>query len=349
MDQPFNLVILAGGAGTRLWPMSDSDEPKQFQKLLSEKTMLQETLDRIRPFGLENIYISSNEQYRDLIHSQCPEIPDDHLILEPCRRDTAPGIGLVAARLHAKNPQATVAIVYADHFIRNAEEFRQKLAAGAKWAQETGHIAMVEVKATEPNTNLGYVKIGRLLDERDGAEFYEFLEFKEKPDLETAKRFVSSYQYLWNTGYYIFRVDTLLEEFAKELPKTYQVLSETMKNGSVPSEYSQCDQISFDYGIMEKMDPKKVRIIPATLGWNDIGTWASLHEELSDSPAGNVVRGEAAIVHSEGSLIYNMSSKPMACIGLHNMIVVQNEKGTLICNRENSRDLKTILNQIKRE
>ncbi len=347
MDSTFNLVILAGGAGTRLWPMSDSEQPKQFQKLLSEKTMLQETLDRIRSFGLENIYISSNEKYRDLIREQTPEIPEDHWILEPCMRDTAPGIGLITAQLYAKDPKAVVAIVYADHFIRDAQEFRRKLQVGANWVGESGQIAMVEVKATEPNTNLGYVKIGHLLEEKDDVEFYEFLEFKEKPDLETAKRFVSSYQYLWNTGYYIFRVDTLLEEYQKHLPQTHAVLQEVIAGKDIRSSYETCEKISFDYGIMEKIDPKRVRIIPAALGWNDIGTWASLFEELSESKESNVLRGKNFSLDCQGCLVYNASDSILTSFGLKDTIIVQNEKGTLICSKEKSRDLKALINLMK--
>ena len=261
-----NIVILAGGAGSRLWPMSTETRPKQFQKLVSEKTMLQETYERIAFAGAENIYVSTNQEYVELVREQLPQVPEDHIIAEPVLRDTAPCIGLAAATIAKKDPEAVMAIVYADHLVQDAEEFAHKLKVAVHLAAEQGTFNIIEVKAKYPNVNLGYVKIGAKLEEREDVEVYAFEAFKEKPDYETAKRFVASYSYLWNTGYYVWRVSSILEAFAEHLPQTYTQLMAIQNGGDIKEHYPLCDKISIDYGIMEKLDPSKVRIIPADLG-----------------------------------------------------------------------------------
>lgn len=343
------IVILAGGTGTRLWPMSHSEKPKQFQKLVSDRTMIQETYDRVSFVKPEDIYISTNAQYRDLVREQLPEIPEENLILEPSLQDTGPCIGLAAALIAKKDPDAVMAVVYADHLVQDSAEFEQKLYAAERLAQEENSLNIIEVKAKYPNVNLGYVKIGRMLSEQDGIEVYEFKAFKEKPDYETAKKFLSSYSYLWNTGYYVWKVNTILEEFEKHLPKTYEQLKRIQDGESIESCYPLCDKISVDYGIMEKVDPTRVRIIPADLGWSDIGTFASLHEELADSPQANIVRGKASAVDCEGTLIYNEGGDRIAAFGLKNMVIVNADGNTLICPKDQSSNLKTLLNKLNEQ
>ncbi|MFA4815131.1 MAG: sugar phosphate nucleotidyltransferase [Candidatus Gracilibacteria bacterium] len=340
------IVILAGGVGTRLWPMSHAEKPKQFQKLVSSRTMIQETYDRVSFVKPEDIYVSTNAQYKDLVLKQLPRLPRENLILEPSMQDTGPCIGLAAALIAKKDPDAVMAVVYADHLVQDAAEFEQKLYAAERLAKEENTLNIIEVKAKYPNVNLGYVKIGRMLSERDGIEVYEFKAFKEKPDYETAKRFLSSYSYLWNTGYYVWKVSTILEEFEKHLPKTYEQLKKIQAGTSIEDCYPLCDKISVDYGIMEKVDPTRVRIIPADLGWSDIGTFASLHEELAESPHANIVKGDATAVDCEGTLIYNESDTRIAAFGLKNMVVVTADGFTLICPKDKSSDLKTLLSRL---
>lgn len=341
------IVILAGGMGARLWPMSHSEKPKQFQKLVSDRTMLQETYDRVSFVKPEDIYISTNAQYHNLVREQLPEVPEGNLILEPSFQDTGPCIGLAAALIAKKDPEAVMAVVYADHLVQDAAEFEQKLLAAERLAQTANSLNIIEVKAKYPNVNLGYVKIGRMLSEQDGIEVYEFKAFKEKPDYETAKKFLSSYSYLWNTGYYVWKVSTILEEFEKHLPKTYEQLKRIQNGEPIETCYPLCDKISVDYGIMEKVDPTRVRIIPADLGWSDIGTFASLHEELADSPQANIVRGKARAVDCEGTLIYNESTDQIAAFGLKNMVVVNAGGNILICPKDKSSDLKELLNKMR--
>lgn len=341
-----NIVILAGGTGTRLWPMSSKEKPKQFQKLVSDKTMLQETVARVAFVGMENITICTNKEYEHYVREQIPDLPDTNLILEPTVQDTGPSIGLAAALIAKKNPDAVMAVVYADHHVTDETEFRQKLEAAAALAEAEDTLNIMEVKAKYPNTNLGYVRIGRMLKEENGVEVYEFKAFKEKPDYETAKRFLSSYSYLWNTGYYVWRVSTILKEFERHLPQTYEQLQRIQNGTPIEEAYPLCDKISIDYGVMEKVDPQRVRILPADLGWSDIGTFASLHEELAEKPGANITKGEVLAVDSEGCLLYNEGPDLMAAFGLKDLVVVNADGHTLICPKSRSADLKTLLKQL---
>jgi mannose-1-phosphate guanylyltransferase len=264
-------------------------------------------------------------------------------------QDTAPSIGLAATIIAKKDPGAVMAIVYADHLVRDPKELEQKMYTAARLAEEEHTLNIIEVKAKYPNTNLGYVRIGKMLKEIDGNEVYEFKEFKEKPDAKTAKRFLSSYSYLWNTGYYVWRVSDILDEFERHLPTTFSALQKIAKGAPISTFYKKCDKISIDYGIMEKVHPSCVRIVPADLGWSDIGTFASLHEELAEEKSANVIRGNAEAVECEGCLIYNEGKEKIAAFGLKNTVVVSAEGKTLICPMDRSGDLKTLLKQIKNE
>lgn len=337
------IVILAGGAGTRLWPMSTKERPKQFQKLVSDKTMLQETLDRVRFVSIEDIYVSTNAEYLHLVKEQLPEIAEDHIIAEPSMQDTGPCIGLAAALIAKENPEAVMAVVYADHLVQDEEEFKHKLEVTAEIARKEKSLNIIEVKAKAPNTNLGYVRIGKQIEEIDGVPVYEFKEFKEKPDLETAKRFMASHHYLWNTGYYVWRVDVILQAFKDHLPNTHNTLLKIQEGGNMETLYPQCEKISIDYGIMEKVSPEQVRIIAADLGWNDIGTWASLHEELASESRGNVTKGKVTALDCKGCLIYNETEQEIAVSGLRDMVIVKTKDADLACSMKASMELKSLL------
>ena len=342
------VVILAGGAGTRLWPMSTKEKPKQFQALISEKTMLQETFQRVSFLAPEDIFISTNAEYVYFVREQLPQVPEENIIAEPAMRDTAPCIGLAASMIAARDPEAVMAVVYADHLVKDEEEFAHKLKVTAALAAEENTLNIIEVHAKTPNTNLGYVRIGGKIADRDGVEIHEFKEFKEKPDLATAEQFISSGDYLWNTGFYVWRVDRILAEFAKHLPQTHAQLQKIQAGGAITAHYPLCEKISIDYGIMEKVDPADVRIIPADLGWSDIGTWASLHKELAGHPNANVIKGHVVELDAHGNLIYNQSGNEtdeLNLFGITNTIVVQYEGQTLIMPMDQSSDLKKFLNK----
>ena len=279
-------VILAGGGGTRLAPLSTPERPKQFLNLVSEVTMLEETIDRLDFLEPKDIYIAINKLHLDLTKKLCPQIPKKNIIIEPDLRDTASCIGFAAAIIEKRHPGEVMAIIYADHLINNKEEFQEKLHIAKDLAKE-GFLNIVEVTATEPNTNYGYVKLGTLFKKIDQTEVYNLDSFTEKPDLETAKKFIKSGDYLWNTGIYVWKAKTLLNHYKNFQPNTYEKLKIMMESYDTENQekiindhYPTLTKISIDYAIMEKVDPKEVRIIKANLGWTDIGNWEVLYKEL---------------------------------------------------------------------
>ncbi len=349
-------VILAGGIGSRLWPLSKKIRPKQFQKLISNKTMLQDTIERLNFLKPADIYISTNEEYRNLVVKQSRpyRIPLKNIIVEPALRDTAPCIGLAAVYIAAVNPDEVMSIIYADHLIQNTAEFVEKLKIAEKIAKNENTLNIIEVKAKFPNVNLGYVKIGKLLKEIGNTEIYSFEGFTEKPTLEKAKKFLQSYKYLWNTGYYVWKAGTILNYYKTHQPETYKNLMEIKKALGAPSEeakikkhYPLCNKISIDYGIMEKVDPKVVRIIPAELGWSDVGTWESIMEELPRNKKGNLVKAVHLGIDSTNTLIYGNPNKLIATIGVDNLVIVDTEDALLVCRKDRSQDVKKLVEKMK--
>lgn len=350
-------VILAGGSGSRLWPLSRRKTPKQFQKLVSSQTMLQETIDRLKFLNPRDIYIATNADYEEIALKQAASknIPIENIIVEPDMRDTAPCIGLAATIIAKKHPNEVMAIIYADHLIQNEKEFVAKLKTAEKIAAEEKTLNIIEVKAKYPNVNLGYVKIGKQLHSINGAQVYAFEGFREKPNLQTAKKFVTSYKYLWNTGLYVWRVDVILKYFQKHLPQTFKQLDLIRKSLGTSKEkqiiktlYPKCDKTSIDYGIMEKVEKCNVRIIPAELGWSDVGTWESILEELPVDKNENLIKAEHLGIDTRQSLIYGTAEgKIIATIGVENLVVIDTADALLICDKKRSQDVKKLVEKLK--
>lgn len=349
-------VIMAGGSGTRLWPLSRKNKPKQFQQLTGGKTMLQDTISRLDFLPASDIYVSTNNQYLKIVKEQTRGmVPPHNIIVEPDLRDTAPSIGLAATYLAKKDPSEVMAVIYADHLIRNKKEFIKKLKIAAKLAETENTLNIIEVKAKYPNVNLGYVKIGRMLKVIDGTEIYEFERFTEKPDLAKARKFLQSYKYLWNTGLYVWKIDTILRQFKKFLPNTGkqlakigQAIGDKGEGAALRKYYPLCDKISIDYGIMERVDRSLVRIIPAELGWSDVGTWESIFEELSAGDRKNLFKGDHLDIDSEGSLIYGDNKKLIATIGIRDLVVVETDDALLVCRKDRSQDVKKLVDMLKK-
>ncbi|MCC7432856.1 mannose-1-phosphate guanylyltransferase [Candidatus Peregrinibacteria bacterium] len=350
-------VILAGGAGTRLWPMSRQKKPKQFQNLTGDVSMLIQTVKRLSFQNPEDIYIATNKEYRDLVLEQTKGlVPPENIIIEPALRDTAPCIGLIASILGKKNPDDVMAVIYADHLIQDIQELEKKLKIAEQLAKQKNTLNIIEVKALYPNVNLGYVKIGKQIEEIDGVVIHEFERFVEKPDLATAKQFLKSQSFLWNTGLFVWKVSTILEKYREFQPETFNLLEKISATYSEPSfestlieHYPNCTKISIDYGIMEKVAKDQVRIIPADLGWNDIGTWESIWGELNDENInhGNVLKGEVIHHETKNSLIYGHGKKVIATIGLEDFIVVDTEDALLVCPKSHSHQIKQLIEKIK--
>lgn len=351
-------VILAGGIGSRLWPISRNNKPKQFQKITGDTTMIQETYERLSFLKPEDIFIATNENFfEDILLQQLPDIPSKNIILEPALRDTATCIGFAALKLSLIDPEDVMAIIYADHLVKDPKQFKEKLTIAEKVAKQEKTLNIIEVKARFPNVNLGYVHTGKVVDTVNGHPVLAFKKFTEKPDAKTAKSFIESGDYLWNTGMYVWRIDTILEKYKKHIPQTYEKLmamkpaiGTKQEETVVKEKYSQCEKISIDYAIMEKVDPREVRIIPADFGWSDVGTWESIHDELTDTTDENIIQANHLGIETKGSLIKSGNpNKKIATIGLENMVIVDTPDALLVCPKDRSQDVKKIVKRLADE
>lgn len=343
-------VILAGGGGTRLWPLSTQKTPKQFQKLVSDKTMIEETLERLDFLDPKDIFIAFNKEHLTYVERYCPQIPEENLIIEPALRDTSSCIGFAASIIQKKHPGEVMAIIYADHLIQNKKEFQEKLEIAAQVAQEENTLNIIEVPATEPNTNYGYVKLGDSLQTINNTDIYAIDSFVEKPSTQKAKEFVLSGQYLWNTGIYVWKAEILLNHYANIHPETNAKFSLMMEKLGTDEEskiieevYPTLSKISIDYAIMERVDPKQIRIIKADLGWSDIGNWEAIWDELEHDKNGNIERGNVKSLNCKNCLIYGTDQKKVAAIGLEDVVVVDTDEGLLVCKKNQSKRVKEIL------
>jgi len=343
-------VILAGGGGTRLWPLSTQQKPKQFQKLVSKKTMLEETINRLDFLKASDIYLAINEEHYELVKQIAPQIPKKNIIIEPDLRDTAPCIGLAAAIINKRHPGEVMTVIYADHLIQNKHEFQEKLKTAEAIALTENTLNIIEVEATEANTNYGYVKLGELTKTINNNEIYKLDSFKEKPDKETAEKFLKEGNFLWNTGIYVWKADKLLKHYdslQKDMYKKLDQIAEAYDNQTqdavLHATYPSLEKISLDYAIMEKVDPSEVRIIKAKLGWSDIGTWEAIWKELPKNQDGNIIRGKVKTLETSGSLIYGDTGKKIKVIGLKDIIVVETAEGLLISKKSESSRVKEVL------
>lgn len=350
-----NVVILAGGTGTRLWPMSRTLRPKQFFSVVNETTLLQDTYRRLlSQFSAEHIYISTSAIFANLVRQNLPNIDPDHVIVEPEKRDTAPAMGYAAAVLSCISPDEPVVFIPSDHFIRDEELFLQCLSVADHLVSETGSLVDIGVRPTSPSTALGYTKIDRLYKSMQGIDVFTFAGHTEKPPLEIAEEYLADGRYLWHANYYTWTPRFFLEafdRFAPEAGKTLRVLIEAIqKNDSdqVKLLYHDLPAISFDYLITEKMSADDVRIIRGDFGWSDIGTWDTVYERLAGDKK-NVCKGSVVTHETTGSLIYADSGRTIAVLGMDDIIVVDTEDALLICPRGEAQRLKELIARIKDE
>jgi len=344
-------VILAGGSGTRLWPLSTKEAPKQFQNLTSNKSMLEETIDRLDFLKSDDIYISINNEHADLVRKLLGrKILEKNIIIEPAVRDTAPCIGFAATIIANQHPEEVMCVIYADHLIKDKKEFQEKLKIAEQIAIEKNTLNIIEVQAKEPDTNYGYVKLEALDEKRSNTEIYLLNHFVEKPDLESAKKFVESGNYLWNTGMYVWKAKTLLDHYKNLKPEIYSSLMEIAKTIGTKNEketiskiYPEIEKISIDYAIMEKVDPKEIRIIKANLGWSDIGNWEAIYNELAKYPGENIERGQTRLLDCKGCITYSDNNKVLAAIGLEDIVIIDTKDGILVCKKKDAKRIKEIL------
>lgn len=342
-------IILAGGSGTRLWPRSRTQHPKQLLDLVSERTMLQETYDRITPLvPPQNVFVVTSWRYVDDVHAQLPYVPEAQIIGEPEGRGTAPPVALAALLLRERDPDAVTLILPADHVLQDAAQFRRALVSAAEVAN-TNYLVTLGVTAKFPETGYGYIDAGAPLAEAGGMPVFQVTHFMEKPSLETAHEYVASGHHFWNSGIFIWRGDTILDAFAAYMPEMYALLQEIVSDGfdapSFAEKWGRLENETIDYAIMEKAD--RVAVIPLDAGWSDVGSWAALWDIMARDDAENAVHGNHIGIDTNHSLIYT-NHRLVATIGLENMIVIDTGDALLICPQDRAQDVKKIVDELKR-
>lgn len=344
-------LIMAGGGGTRLWPLSRRSRPKQALTLVGERTMFEHAVDRIASlFQPEEIFVVTGEEHLEPLLLQAPELPRQNFLLEPVGQGTAPAIGLGAIHLRRRDPQAVMVVLTADHFIRDVERFRQALTAAAQVA-EKGHLVTLGITPSFPSTAFGYIQQGEQLYEVDGFAVFRALRFTEKPSPETAFQMVESGLYTWNSGMFLWRVDRIMDEFARQMPDLYDVLMQIDAVLGTPAYeptlrrlWPELTPQSIDYGVME--GARDVVVIPVDIGWSDVGNWSSMREILPADVDGNVVVGEHVGLETRNSIVFG-GRRLIATIGLQDIIIVDTDDALLICPVEREQDVREMVRQLR--
>ena len=348
-----SIVIMAGGKGERFWPKSRINLPKQFLSLTDdEKSMIQHTVERAKSLvDIENVYVVTNEMYKNLVLEHVPDILDENIIIEPVAKNTAPCIGLAAMHIAKKDINSKMIILPSDHLIKFNEIFIDTLKTALDVVEKGDNLATIGITPNYPETGYGYINFTKGESFKDSANVYEVLRFVEKPNLEKAKEYLTSGQYLWNSGMFVWRASTILKNFKEYLPEIYEGLQKigesigTEKYEEVlKKEFSNLPSESIDYGIMEKA--KNIYVIPGNFGWDDVGSWLSIGRINKTNQDGNVINGNVISIKTKNSIIQG-NKKLIATIGLEDIVIVDTDDVTLICHKDNTQEVKEIINNLK--
>jgi mannose-1-phosphate guanylyltransferase len=346
-------VIMAGGSGTRLWPLSRQQRPKQALKLIGQRTMFQHAVDRITPLlPVDQILVVTRQEHATLLMEQMPEIPVENFILEPEGRGTAPAIGLAAIHLQRRDPNASMIVLTADHYITEAEEFRRALKAALQVAQ-TGQLVTLGIKPTSPSTGFGYIHHGAALQAMEGFAVFQVERFIEKPDQDTATAMVNSGEYSWNSGMFIWRVDRILAEFAQHMPEFFQqlvaltnTLDTSAYKNTLQHTWPRVAKQTIDYGIMERAHA--VAVIPVSIGWTDVGSWGSLLTLLPADQDGNIVIGPHVGLNTHDTFTFG-EKRLIATIGVQSLVIVDTDDALLVCHIEQEQAVREVVETLKRD
>lgn len=347
-------VIMAGGSGTRFWPLSRMNRPKQFLPIAGEKTMLEETVERLLPLiPYKNILTISNPEQAKLIKRLVPKLPASNILAEPQGRNTAASLILATAHIYLQDSETVVAVICADHLIKKKEIFLKKLAAAAEAASKNDIIVTFGIPPTYPATGYGYISFSKRKPSRiRGQAFYSVREFKEKPDSRLAKKYLAAGGHFWNSGMFIWRAGVFAEKLKKSAPSFYPYWERILKalkerdQAEIASVFREIPSLSIDYALMEKAEG--VLMNKGSFGWSDIGAWSSLAAVWPKDKDGNALRGEGVLVDSRNCLVHN-PSKLTALVGLKDVIVVDTEDALLVCHKGHDQKVRDVLEKLKKK
>ena len=341
MKDEFCILIMAGGKGTRFWPKSTEEKPKQFINLIEDRTMIQLTVDRMKKLvPIEKIFISTGEKYIDLVKEQLPDLPEKNIIIEPEGRNTAPCILLASLYIKQIYDDCNIAVLPSDHLIKNEIEFLEILKKANDFVDKNKEsIVTIGITPDRPETGYGYIKYNKI----GKNEVVKVDRFVEKPDLEKAKKYLESKEYLWNAGMFIFNVDYMLKELENNYNKTFKLLQQLPSiyddnYGKILNEiYPESENISIDYAVMEKS--RNIYVIPSNFGWDDIGTWKSLERYIEKDEKDNLIKGQASIYDSSNNVLYS-GDKKIVVIGLDNIFCIESDDLIVVGPKEKIEELK---------
>ncbi|MCF0120457.1 MAG: NTP transferase domain-containing protein [Oscillospiraceae bacterium] len=343
-------LIMAGGRGERFWPKSRINLPKQFLSLTDDgKTMIQLTVERILPLvSVEDIYIATNRDYKKLVREQLPEIPEENILCEPVGRNTAPCIGLGAVHIRKKYGDAVMFVLPSDHLIKYTSIFLTTLSDAAEVAERGENLVTLGITPDYPETGYGYIKF---IPEETLARAYRVERFVEKPDLETAKNYIATEKYLWNSGMFIWKVSTVLSNIEKYLPDIYSGLERIAASTGTPEEervlteeFTAFRSESIDYGVMEKAE--SIYTLAGSFGWDDVGSWLAVERLNKSNEFGNVVNGNVVTVDTKNCIIRG-GKRLIAAVGIKNAVIVDTDDAVLICEKDSTGDVKKVLEHLR--
>ncbi len=350
-------IIFAGGTGTRLWPLSRKKSPKQFEKIIGDKSTLQHAVERLMPeFKPKDIYISTNLLYKHIVTEQLNYIPEENFFFEPEKKDVGPAIALVAGILAKKYPDEPIAILWSDHLVKQTSLFKKILKSAEKYIEkDPNHIVFIAHKPRYPSVNLGYIHFGASKHSIDNINLHSFEGFKYQPDEETAKKFYKSNEYAWNLGYFVTTPGFIINAFKRLAPNIYNNTEDIINHIEkkdfkqyLKNNYGKVKSISFDNSILENLDKKQASVIVEDIGWSDVGAWEALKEALESHPYENVIRGKTYLEHVKDSLIYNYEEKKLIVgIDLDETIIVNTNDVILIAKKTSVPKIKKLVESFK--
>ncbi|MDB5015969.1 MAG: mannose-phosphate guanyltransferase [Mucilaginibacter sp.] len=355
MNKNYYAIIMAGGIGSRFWPISRTSHPKQFIDILGTgKTLIQNTYDRfLKICPKENIYVVTNEIYTSLVKQQLPDMADNQILTEPVMRNTAPCVAYGSFKIENLNPDAAIVVAPSDHLILDEAAFITTIEKSLQVATQEDCLITLGIKPSRPDTGYGYIQYTNNTLKND---FHKVKTFTEKPTIEIAKTFIQSGDFLWNAGIFVWSAKAIVKAFNSHLPEMYDIFAEARpvyntadEKSRLHNSYMQCTNISIDYGIMEKAD--NVYVLPSEFGWSDLGTWASIYELAEKDYVGNaVIPSEKVIMYDSSDCMVNVPGEKLVILqGLHDFIVVEANNTLLICPRDQEQNVKKVVADVKQK